>query len=52
MAQSYVVPAKGKTAASLLNKFVNVNNNRYASSPNYEKAITSTVASINKTLTA
>jgi hypothetical protein len=52
MAQSYVVPSKGKTAASLLNKFVNVNNNRYASAPNYEKAITSTIANINKTLTA
>lgn len=52
MAKSYVVPSKGKTAASLLNKFVNVNNNRYASSVGYEKAITSTINNINKTLTA
>lgn len=52
MAKSYVVPSKGKTAAKLLDKFVNVNNNRYASAPNYEKAITSTITNINKTLTA
>lgn len=52
MAKSYVVPSKGKTAASLLNKFVNVNNNRYASAPNYEKTIASTITNINKTLTA
>jgi hypothetical protein len=52
MAKSYVVPSKGKTATSLLNKFVNVDNNRYASTPNYEKVITSTITNINKTLTA
>ena len=52
MAKSYVVPSKGKTAAKLLDKFVNVNNNRYASAPNYEKAIASTITNINKTLTA
>jgi hypothetical protein len=52
MAKNYVVPSQGKTATSLLKKFVNVNNNRYASAPNYEKAITSTITNINKTLTA
>ena len=52
MAKSYVVPSKGKTATSLLKKFVNVNNNRYASAANYEKSITSTINNINKTLTA
>jgi hypothetical protein len=52
MAKSYVVPSKGKTATSLLKKFVNVNNNRYASDSGYEKAITSTINNINKTLTA
>lgn len=52
MAKNYVVPSQNKTATGLLNRFVNTKNQRYASAPNYEKAITSTINSINKTLTA
>jgi len=52
MAKSYIVPSQNKTASGLLNRFVNIRNQRYASAPNYEKAITSTINSINKTLTA
>lgn len=52
MAKNYVVPSQNKTATSLLNKFVNTKNQRYASAPNYEKAITSTINNINKTLNA
>ncbi len=52
MAKNYVVPSQNKTATGLLNRFVNTKNQRYASAPNYEKSITSTINSINKTLTA
>ena len=52
MAKSYVVPGKGKTAPNLLKNFVNVNGQRYASAPDYEKKIAATVNSINKTLAA
>jgi hypothetical protein len=52
MAKSYVVPSQNKTAPELLKKFVNVNNQRYASAPDYERKLTSTINNINKTLTA
>ena len=52
MAKSYIVPSQNKTAPGLLKKFVNVNNQRYASAPDYEKKITSTITNINKTVSA
>jgi len=52
MAKNYIVPSQNKTAPGLLKKFVNVNNQRYASAPDYEKKITSTITNINKTVSA
>jgi len=52
MGKSYVVPARGKTADSLLNKFVNVDNQRYAAGADYEKDVTAMVNSINQKLQA
>ena len=52
MAKSYIVPSQNKTAPGLLKKFVNVNNQRYASAPNYEKKIAETITNINKTVSA
>ena len=52
MAKSYIVPSQNKTAPGLLKKFVNVNNQRYASAPDYEKKITSTIENINKIISA
>ena len=50
MAKNYIVPSQNKTASGLLKKFVNVNNQRYASDSAYERKITSTIENINKTI--
>lgn len=52
MAKSYIVPSQNKTATGLLKKFVNVNNQRYASAPNYENKIAEVISNINKTVSA
>ena len=46
MTRKYLV--KGKSADDLLNNFVNVNGNRYASGPDYEQNLKSLVSTINK----
>ncbi len=52
MAKSYIVPSQNRTAPALLKKFVNVNNQRYASAPNYENKIAEVITNINKTVSA
>jgi flagellum-specific peptidoglycan hydrolase FlgJ len=45
IARNYL--GKGKTAADLVQNFVNKNGNRYASAQNYEKVLSSIISSVN-----